>query len=387
MNVLSARPLPDDRGRAARPRSRAASGRPPGPIDAAVQRAVELVPRRAAEEEPPVDLDDDPGRGARDSRRARRSCSCSRSSARRPSRCCESIRGRAGGDETLAAGGVDQARAERIREIVRIVQEIGRRRDHDRGVRDAGHASAARAEQLDAAARRSPCARLDEPKASRRRSRRATTASSGSRRRWSASSTARPSRARRRSSRRATRSPPGQTLCILEAMKLMNEIKAEQRGHRPRDPRRQRGARRVRPAAVRARAGRRRRSTRSGMFRRVLVANRGEIAVRVIRALHELGVEAVADLLDRRRATRCTCGSPTTRSASARRRRARATCASRRVVAAATTTGCEAVHPGYGFLAENPAFVEACVDNDLVFVGPGADVMARMGDKIRPRRR
>ena len=52
------------------------------------------------------------------------------------------------------------------------------------------------------------------------------------------------------------------------------------------------------------------------------------------------------------------------------------------MIAAAETTGCEAVHPGYGFLAENPAFVEACVENDLVFVGPPADVMAMMGDKI-----
>ena len=52
------------------------------------------------------------------------------------------------------------------------------------------------------------------------------------------------------------------------------------------------------------------------------------------------------------------------------------------MVAAAETTGCQAVHPGYGFLAENPAFVSACVDSDLVFVGPPADVMATMGDKI-----
>jgi acetyl-CoA carboxylase biotin carboxylase subunit len=56
------------------------------------------------------------------------------------------------------------------------------------------------------------------------------------------------------------------------------------------------------------------------------------------------------------------------------------------IVAAAMTTGCEAVHPGYGFLAENDAFVEACVDNDLVFVGPPADVMAQMGDKIAAKR-
>jgi acetyl-CoA carboxylase biotin carboxylase subunit len=52
------------------------------------------------------------------------------------------------------------------------------------------------------------------------------------------------------------------------------------------------------------------------------------------------------------------------------------------IVAAATTTGGEAVHPGWGVLAENPAFVEACADNDLVFVGPSAEVMARMGDKV-----
>jgi acetyl-CoA carboxylase biotin carboxylase subunit len=117
------------------------------------------------------------------------------------------------------------------------------------------------------------------------------------------------------------------------------------------------------------------------MFSRVLVANRGEIAVRVIRALHELGVEAVAiystadrDALHVRLADHAVCIGPPAASESYLR--------IPNVVAAAETTGCEAVHPGYGFLAENPAFVEACVDNDLVFVGPPADVMAQMGDKI-----
>jgi acetyl-CoA carboxylase biotin carboxylase subunit len=117
------------------------------------------------------------------------------------------------------------------------------------------------------------------------------------------------------------------------------------------------------------------------MFTRVLVANRGEIAVRVIRALHELGVEAVAiystadsDALHVRMADQAVCVGPPSASESYLR--------IPNVVAAAETTGCEAVHPGYGFLAENPAFVEACVDNDLVFVGPPADVMALMGDKI-----
>ena len=117
------------------------------------------------------------------------------------------------------------------------------------------------------------------------------------------------------------------------------------------------------------------------MFSRVLVANRGEIAVRVIRALHELGVEAVAiystadaDAQHVRMADHAVRVGPASASESYLRIPS--------VIAAATTTGCEAVHPGYGFLAENPAFVEACVENDLVFVGPPADVMAMMGDKI-----
>ena len=117
------------------------------------------------------------------------------------------------------------------------------------------------------------------------------------------------------------------------------------------------------------------------MFKRVLVANRGEIAVRIIRALHELDVEAVAvystadsDSLHVRMADHAVCIGPPSAAASYLR--------IPNIVAAAETTGCEAVHPGYGFLAENPAFVEACIDNDLVFVGPPADVMATMGDKI-----
>jgi acetyl-CoA carboxylase, biotin carboxylase subunit len=117
------------------------------------------------------------------------------------------------------------------------------------------------------------------------------------------------------------------------------------------------------------------------MFSRVLVANRGEIAVRVIRALHELGVEAVAiystvdrDALHVRLADHAVCIGPPPASESYLK--------IPHVVAAAETTGCEAVHPGYGFLAENPGFVTACVESDLVFVGPPADVMATMGDKI-----
>jgi acetyl-CoA carboxylase biotin carboxylase subunit len=120
------------------------------------------------------------------------------------------------------------------------------------------------------------------------------------------------------------------------------------------------------------------------MFKRVLVANRGEIAVRVIRALHENDVEAVAvystadaDALHVRLADRAVCVGPPSATESYLKIPS--------LVAAATTTGCEAVHPGYGFLSENPAFVEACADNNLVFVGPDADVMARMGDKVQAK--
>jgi acetyl-CoA carboxylase biotin carboxylase subunit len=116
------------------------------------------------------------------------------------------------------------------------------------------------------------------------------------------------------------------------------------------------------------------------VFTRVLVANRGEIAVRVIRALHELGVEAVAvystadeDALHVRLADRAVRIGPPPASESYLNIPS--------VIAAAMTTGCEAVHPGYGFLAENDEFVRMCEDNDLVFIGPPADVMARMGDK------
>jgi acetyl-CoA carboxylase, biotin carboxylase subunit len=119
-------------------------------------------------------------------------------------------------------------------------------------------------------------------------------------------------------------------------------------------------------------------------FNRVLVANRGEVAVRVIRALHELDIEAVAvystmdkDSLHVRLADRAVCIGPAAAAVSYLRIPS--------VIAAGNTTGCQAVHPGWGFLAENAAFAEACAENDLVFIGPSSEVLALMGDKASAR--
>ncbi|MHB1465253.1 MAG: acetyl-CoA carboxylase biotin carboxylase subunit [Thermoleophilia bacterium] len=116
------------------------------------------------------------------------------------------------------------------------------------------------------------------------------------------------------------------------------------------------------------------------MLSKILIANRGEVALRVIRACRELKIPCVAvyseadsESLHVREADESVCIGPGPASASYLQVPA--------IIGAAGISGCDAIHPGYGFLAENPGFVEACLDNDLVFIGPGAELMRRMGDK------
>ncbi|WP_039932664.1 acetyl/propionyl/methylcrotonyl-CoA carboxylase subunit alpha [Streptomyces viridochromogenes] len=120
------------------------------------------------------------------------------------------------------------------------------------------------------------------------------------------------------------------------------------------------------------------------MFETVLVANRGEIAVRVIRTLRSMGVRSVAVFSDadadarhvREADTAVRIGPPPA---------SESYLSVERLLEAAARTGAQAVHPGYGFLAENAAFARACAEAGLVFIGPPAEAIALMGDKIRAK--
>ena len=121
------------------------------------------------------------------------------------------------------------------------------------------------------------------------------------------------------------------------------------------------------------------------MFKKVLVANRGEIALRVIRACKELGIETVAiyseadrESLHVRFADDDVCIGP----APARESYLRIA----RIIAAAEITGADAIHPGYGFLAENAEFAETCTASNITFIGPTAQQIRVMGDKAAARK-
>jgi acetyl-CoA carboxylase, biotin carboxylase subunit len=121
------------------------------------------------------------------------------------------------------------------------------------------------------------------------------------------------------------------------------------------------------------------------MFQKILIANRGEIALRVLRACRDLGVPAVIayseadrDSLPVRLADEAVCIGPASAARSYNNIPA--------VISAALVTGCDAIHPGYGFLAENAYLADICKQVGIAFIGPRADVIERMGDKAEARR-
>lgn len=121
------------------------------------------------------------------------------------------------------------------------------------------------------------------------------------------------------------------------------------------------------------------------MFKRILIANRGEIAVRILRACRELGIDTVAvyseadeNSLHVLFAGQAVCIGPARAADSYLNIGA--------ILTVAKATGCDAVHPGYGFLSENADFADACRENGLVFIGPSGDVIRKMGHKSAARK-
>lgn len=121
------------------------------------------------------------------------------------------------------------------------------------------------------------------------------------------------------------------------------------------------------------------------MFKKILVANRGEIAVRVMRAAREMEIETVAVFSEADRtslhvrvADEAYCIGPASSQESYLRSEA--------IIDVARACGAEAIHPGYGFLAENAAFAKACREACITFIGPSPEAMQAMGDKLRARR-
>jgi len=120
------------------------------------------------------------------------------------------------------------------------------------------------------------------------------------------------------------------------------------------------------------------------LFEKVLIANRGEIAVRIIRALHEMGIEAVAvyseadkDSLHVQLADEAYCIGPANPAQSYLNIPS--------IISVAEVSGADAIHPGYGFLSENAHFAEVCESSGLNFIGPSSEVISLMGDKTKAR--
>ncbi len=119
------------------------------------------------------------------------------------------------------------------------------------------------------------------------------------------------------------------------------------------------------------------------MINKILVANRGEIAVRIVRACSEMGIKSVAIYTDAdRHALHVKKADEAYHLGS---EPVSGYLNAHNIVNIAVTSGCDALHPGYGFLSENPELAEICARRDIKFIGPNADVIRQMGDKIQAR--
>ena len=121
------------------------------------------------------------------------------------------------------------------------------------------------------------------------------------------------------------------------------------------------------------------------MYKKILIANRGEIALRIIRACHELGIDSVAVYstadefsLHVKFADEAVCIGPPQSSESYLN--------IPRIIAAGEITNADAIHPGYGFLAENPEFSKICKENGFAFIGPNSEIINSMGDKAQAKK-
>ena len=120
------------------------------------------------------------------------------------------------------------------------------------------------------------------------------------------------------------------------------------------------------------------------MIKKVLIANRGEIAVRIIRACREMGIETVAvyseadkEALHTQLADEAVCIGPAALSESY--------LSMERIISATIVSGADAIHPGFGFLSENSQFAQLCEKCNITFIGPGSDIIAKLGNKQEAR--
>jgi acetyl-CoA carboxylase biotin carboxylase subunit len=121
------------------------------------------------------------------------------------------------------------------------------------------------------------------------------------------------------------------------------------------------------------------------MFEKILIANRGEIAVTIIRACRDMGIRTVAvcseadkTALHTQLADECLCIGPAASKDSYLNPQA--------ILTACAVTGAQAIHPGFGFLSENPAFARMCEKCNIKFIGPSHEIIERMGDKSQARK-